>query len=134
MTPEQIQKEIDEIQEHPMFMTELPKNPEDNKYLSAIQSIKYEGKPEDVCLDLLAKSQEALKLYESKKNIESLKEAMFNICNAIDHVKDDNETSNKIKGDLYLHRGRIQNIVKNWGYAIQDLLKSKSFNEDLTDT
>ena len=134
MSQEQIQKEIEALQEHPMFMTELPKNPEDNVYLSALQSLKYEGKPEEVSQELLQKSKETLAIYITKKNIESLKESMFNICNALDHVRDDKETSYNVKAELFLQRGRIQLLVKNWGYAVKDLLDSKSFNENIPET
>jgi len=59
---------------------------------------------------------------------------MFNICNALDHVRDDKETSNNVKAELFLQRGRIQVLVKNWGYAVTDLLDSKSFNENIPET
>jgi hypothetical protein len=54
---------------------------------------------------------------------------MFNICSAIDHVKDDSTVPDKIKFDLYMFRVQIQLLVKNLGYAIEDL-KSALFYED----
>lgn len=54
---------------------------------------------------------------------------MFNICSAIDHVKDDSTVPDKIKFDLYMFRVQIQLLVKNNGYAIEDL-KSALFYED----
>lgn len=34
-------------------MTELPKDFKDNKHLLALQALQYEGKPEDVAIDLM---------------------------------------------------------------------------------
>lgn len=129
MTEEEIKKELEEFQNHPLFMTELPENPEENPYLATLQSLKYEGSPEEVARDLMEKSQEALKNYKSKKNFEQLKESMFYICNAIDHVKDDSTVPDVLKYDLYHYRTQIQLMIKNYGYAVEDL-KSALFYQD----
>ena len=121
MTEEEIKKELEELQSHPMFMTELPEKPEENPYLSALQALQYEGNPQDVAKELLEKSQEALNKYKSTKNFDYLRECMFYICNAIDHVKDDSTVPDILKYDLYYFRTQIQLLVKNYGYAIEDL-------------
>ena len=55
-TQEEIDKEIEELQSHPLFMTELPKDIENNKHLQALQALQYEGKPEDVALNLIVRT------------------------------------------------------------------------------
>jgi hypothetical protein len=132
MTEEEIKRELEELQSHPMFMTELPEKPEENPYLSALQSLQYEGNPEDVAKELMEKSQEALNKYKETKIFDYLKECMFYICNAIDHVKDDSTVPDVLKYDLYYFRTQIQLMVKNYGYAIEDL-KSALFYVDNDD-
>ena len=107
-----------------MFMTEMPENPEDNKYLQALQSLKFEGKPEDVAIEFLEKSKENLEKYKQSNKFPQLKEAMYYICNAIDHVKEDSTVPDWVKFDLYFHRSEIQLMVKNYGYTIDDLKSS----------
>ena len=60
LTEEEAKKEIEELQEYPMFMTELPENPEKNVYLQSFQSLQYEGKADEVGLDFLKSSEENL--------------------------------------------------------------------------
>jgi hypothetical protein len=129
MTEEEIKKELEEFQNHPLFMTELPENPQDNPYLATLQSLQYEGSPADVAKEFLEKSQEALENYKNSKNFEQLKECMFYICNAIDHVKDDSTVPDSLKYDLYHYRTQIQLMVKNYGYAVEDL-NSALFYQD----
>ena len=60
LTPEEAAKEIAELQEYPMFMTELPEHPEDNVYLQSFQALQYEGNADEVGLDFLKSSKENL--------------------------------------------------------------------------
>ena len=55
MSQEEIDRELEELQSHPLFMTEMPQNIENNIHLQSIQALQYSGKPEDVVLDLLVK-------------------------------------------------------------------------------
>jgi hypothetical protein len=121
MTEEEIKKELEEIQSHPMFMTEIPENIENNIAVQSLQALKYEGKPEDVAIELLDKSKEFLEKYKSTKNFLSLKESMYNICNSIEHVKEDSTVPDSVKFDLFFFRSEIQLMVKNYGYAVEDL-------------
>jgi len=132
MTEEEIKKELEEFQSHPLFMTEMPENPQDNIYLASLQSLQYEGNPADVSNELMEKSQVSLNKYKSTKNFEDLKESMFYICNAIDHVKNDSTVPDGLKYDLYAHRTKIQLMVKNYGYAVDDI-KSALFYLDNND-
>lgn len=56
---------------------------------------------------------------------------MYNICNAIDHVKEDSTVSDKTKHDLYMYRSTIQLMVKNQGYAIEDLKSALFYVDDI---
>jgi tetratricopeptide (TPR) repeat protein len=55
---------------------------------------------------------------------------MYYICNAIDHVKDDSTVPDHVKYDLYYFRSTLQLLVKNYGYAIDDLKYALFFNEN----
>ena len=120
LTEEEAKKEIEELQEYPMFMTELPENPENNVYLQSFQSLQYEGSPSQVGLDFLENSEENLEKYKKSKKFNDLKESMIDICNAIDHCEND-PTCDHIKFRLFYHRGKMQVMVKNWRYAVEDL-------------
>lgn len=113
-------------------MTSIPENAEDNKYLQALQALKFEGKPEDVALEFLEKSKEALEKYKSSDKFAQLKEAMYYICNAIDHVKEDSTVPDQVKFDLYFYRSEIQIMVKNYGHGVDDL-KSALFHVENDD-
>lgn len=127
MTEEEIQKEIADIQSYPLFMTQIPENPESNEQLQALQALKYEGEPDKVSMEFLEKSKESLKQYQSNKKFKDLKESMYTMCNAIEHVEND-EKCDHVKFTLYYSRSQLQIIVKNWGYAIQDLLQALKYD------
>jgi hypothetical protein len=129
MTEEEVRKELEEFDKHPLFMKEIPENIEDNKYLQALQAIKFEGTPDKIALENLEKSKECFEKYNQTKKFECLKETMYYICTAIDHVKDDSTVADQIKYDLYIHRAKLQFLVKNYGHAINDL-KSALFHKD----
>jgi len=59
MTEEEIRKELEELESHPLFMKEMPEHPEDNQYLQAIQALKFEDSPEEVAKEFWEKSKEA---------------------------------------------------------------------------
>ena len=130
LTEEEAQKEIAELQEFPLFMTELPEHPENNIYLQSFQALQYEGKPDEVGLDFLKSSKENLDKYKKTKKFNDLKEAMIDICNAIDHCENDPEC-NHIKFRIYYHRGTMQVMVKNWRYAVDDLSESIKYIKDM---
>ena len=141
LSEEEAKKEIEELQEFPMFMTELPEHPENNIYLQSFQSLQYEGKADEVGLDFLENSQENLEKYKKSKKFNDLKESMINICNAIDHCENDAECDH-IKFRLYYHRGKMQVMVKNWRYAVEDLsqgikfinnMNREEFNKELSE-
>ena len=126
LTEEEVKKELEELQSFPLFMTEMPKNPEENVHLVELQSLQYDGEPDKIALELLDKSIQELESYNNKKDFIDLRESMFDICNAIDHVEND-ESCDYIKFDLYYQRVQIQIMVKNWGYAVEDLLNAIKF-------
>ena len=130
LTEEEAKKEIEELQEYPMFMTELPENPEKNVYLQSFQSLQYEGKPDEVGLDFLKNSEENLEKYKKSKKFHDLKESMIDICNAIDHCEND-PSCDHIKFRLFYQRGKMQVLVKNWRYAVEDLTISIKFINSL---
>ena len=141
LTEEEAKKEIEELQEYPMFMTELPENPEKNVYLQSFQSLQYEGKADEVGLDFLKSSEENLEKYKKSKKFHDLKESMIDICNAIDHCEND-PSCDHIKFRIYYHRGKMQVMVKNWRYAVEDLtqgikfinsLNKEEFNKELNE-
>ena len=126
LSEEEAKKELEELQSFPLFMTEMPKNPEENVHLVELQSLQYDGEPDKIALELLDKSIQELESYNNKKDFIDLRESMFDICNAIDHVEND-ESCDYIKFDLYYQRVQIQIMVKNWGYAVEDLLNAIKF-------
>ena len=130
LSEEEAQKELAELQEFPLFMTELPEHPENNIYLQSFQALQYEGKADEVGLDFLKSSKEYLDKYKKSKKFNDLKEAMIDICNAIDHCEKDEEC-NHIKFRLYYHRGTMQVMVKNWRYAVEDLSESIKYIKDM---
>ena len=130
LSEEEAKKEIEELQEFPMFMTELPENPENNVYLQSFQSLQYEGKADEVGLDFLENSQENLEKYKKSKKFNDLKESMINICNAIDHCENDPECDH-IKFRLFYHRGKMQVMVRNWRYAVEDLSQGIKFIKNM---
>ena len=130
LSEEEAQKELAELQEFPLFMTELPEHPENNVYLQSFQALQYEGKADEVGLDFLKSSKEYLDKYKKSKKFNDLKEAMIDICNAIDHCEKDEEC-NHIKFRLYYHRGTMQVMVKNWRYAVEDLSESIKYIKDM---
>ena len=101
-------------------MTELPEHPEENVYLQSFQSLQYDGNPSQIGLDFLESSQENLKKYQKSKKFHDLKESMIDICNAIDHCEND-PSCDHIKFRIFFHRGKMQVMVKNWRYAVEDL-------------
>lgn len=48
---------------------------------------------------------------------------MLFICDAIDHLKEDQEVSPEMKYQIYFFRAGIHMMVKNYGYALADLIK-----------
>jgi len=46
---------------------------------------------------------------------------MIYICDAIEHLKEDKEVSPEMKYQIYFYRSGIHIMVKNYGYAIEDL-------------
>ena len=126
LTEEEVKKELEELQSYPLFMTEMPKNPEENVHLVELQSLQYDGEPDKIALELLDNSIKELESYNNKKDFIDLRESMFDICNAIDYVEND-ESCDYIKFDLYYQRVQIQIMVKNWGYAVEDLLNAIKF-------
>lgn len=132
LTEEEAQKEIAELQEFPLFMTELPEHPENNIYLESFQALQYEGKADEVGLDFLKSSQENLDKYKKSKKFNDLKESMIDICNAIDHCENDPEC-NHIKFRIYYHRGAMQVMVKNWRYAVEDLSDGIKYIKDMSE-
>ena len=139
LSEEEAKKELEELQEYPMFMTELPKHPEENVYLQSFQSLLYDGNPSQVGQDFLECSQENLEKYQKSKKFHDLKESMIDICNAIDHCEND-PTCDHINFRLFHQRGKMQVMVKNWRYAVEDLSKGihyinsknkEEFNQEL---
>ena len=126
LTEEEIQKEIEELQNYPLFMTEMPKNPEKNEHLIQLQSLQYEGNFDEVSLELLNKSKNDYENYLKSKNFKDLKESMINICNAIDHSKDE-KSCDYIQFSLFFQRSLLQILVKNWNYAIEDIKNAIKF-------
>jgi hypothetical protein len=55
---------------------------------------------------------------------------MYNICSAIDHVKDDGTVPDYLKFDLYMFRVGIQIMVRNMGYAIEDIKSALFYKDD----
>ena len=126
LSEEEAQKEIAKLQEYPMFMTELPEHPEENVYLQSFQALQYEGNADEVGLDFLKSSKENLEKYKKSKKFNDLKESMIDICNAVDHCEND-PICEHIMFRIFYHRGKMQVMVKNWRYAVEDLSQGIKF-------
>jgi hypothetical protein len=126
LSEEEAKKELEELQSYPLFMTEMPKNPEENEHLNELQSLQYDGQPDEIALELLEQSINELNNYNLKKDFIHLRESMYDICNAIEHVEND-ISCDYIKFDLYYQRVKMQILVKNWRYAVDDLLNAIKF-------
>lgn len=114
-----------------MFMKEMPENPEDNELLMALQALRYSGSADDVATEFMENSQKSLTLYKQTKQFKHLKEAMLFICDAIEHLKTDQEISKEMRYQIYFFRSGIHILVKNYGYAINDLKEAiKNFDKD----
>lgn len=137
LSVEETKKTMDEVLSHPLFMTEIPKDIEDNMYLKGIQAIKYDEEAEEIGKEALNLSKEKFEKYKKMKQFKYLKESMYEVSNAIDHCCNDSEVSGLVKRKLYIQRSDLNIHVKNWMYAIEDLEKalelsvSSSDNENL---
>jgi len=52
-TEEELKKEYEDLSNHPMFLTELPENPEENELIKAMQVLRFEGEADDVAKDFM---------------------------------------------------------------------------------
>lgn len=48
-----MKKDFEELSKHPLFLTDLPDNPEDNEMLRAMQALRFEGSSDDVASEFL---------------------------------------------------------------------------------
>ena len=162
LTEEETRERMEEVMKHPLFMTELPENIEDNKQLEAIQAIKYDDNSEEIGKSNLKESVKYFNQYVANKNkpnlennkdfninnknnmnnFNNLKNAMVIITNAIEHCIEDETVDLIIKTELLLQRSNINIYIKNYKYAIEDLtkcldiynIKNKTFKFDLIDS
>ena len=119
ISEEEARRELEELQSYPLFMTEMPSRPEENEHLQALQALKYEGDAANVAMEFYERAKKCFNDYNKMKTFKDLKEAMYTICNAIDHVGDD-VNCDYVKFDLFYLRAQMQEKVKNWGYAVDD--------------
>lgn len=136
LTEEETREQMEEVMQHPLFMTEIPENIEGNKYLEAIQAIKYDENPEEIAKSNLKKSSELLFDYKNKKKFRDLKESMVLITNAIDHCMEDETVSLSIKLKILIHRAEINHFIKNYKHSLDDIksgLKLTSQLKNLSD-
>ena len=120
LSEEEAKKELEELQSYPLFMTEMPEHPEENEKLQALQALKYEGDADVVAMEFYERAKKCFDDYLKKKQFKDLREAMYTICNAIDHVNGDTKADH-VKFELFYLRSKMQVLVKNWGYAVNDL-------------
>lgn len=127
LSEEETRQQMEEVMNHPLFMTEIPKDIKGNQHLEALQAIKYEGEASDVGRDLYEQADKSLGLYRKTNKFAQLKEAMAHICNAIDHCLDDGTVLESFKLKALLFRARLNAMVKNFRYALDDLNKAILF-------
>lgn len=121
MTAEETQIQVDEIMQHPLFMTEIPEDITGNVHLEAIRAIKYEENSQNICDQGIELSESLLVKYLKSKDLKTLKECMLNIVNTIDHCILDKEVSIQSRISSLFFRIKLNMMLKNWSYSIEDL-------------
>ena len=74
-TEEEVKKDFQELSNHPMFMTEIPDNCEDNVLLQSLQALRFDGSADDLANEFLVRNffyfrkiQKMLLIYMQKIN------------------------------------------------------------------
>ena len=130
LTEEETRTQMEEVLNHPLFMTEIPDKIENNPHLEALQAIKYDNDAEEIGKAGIAQSKDKFHSYKEKKQFKLLKESMYEVCNAIDHCVEDDTVDKETKRKLFVQRSDINIHIKNWTYAIEDLEKALHYSND----
>lgn len=133
LSEEETRQQMQEVLDHPLFMTTIPDKVEGNVHLEALQAIKYEDNPQNIAEQNLIQSKESFEKYIKFKKFKDLKESMLTICNAIDHCCSDPTVFNSSKVNLYLQRVELNLHLKNYKHAIEDLTKALEFYNNSKD-
>lgn len=121
LTEEETREQMEEVLNHPLFMTKAPDKIEGNVHLEALQAIKYDENPQSIAEQNYTQSKESFYKYTKGKRFLDLKESMLSVTNGIDHCLDESEVDITSKIDLLLQRSDLNMFVKNWKHAIDDL-------------
>lgn len=99
--------------EHPLFMSDLTVNPEENPVLSSLQNLLYDGTPEEVANDLKLQGNKHMALKTKKGYEEAVR---FYSQGMVPECPD------TVRAVLLGNRAQAQLELRNWGHALKDCL------------
>eukprot|EP01017_Pseudomicrothorax_dubius_P004223 TRINITY_DN107_c0_g1_i5.p1 TRINITY_DN107_c0_g1~~TRINITY_DN107_c0_g1_i5.p1 ORF type:complete len:330 (+),score=79.23 TRINITY_DN107_c0_g1_i5:195-1184(+) len=111
---DQFQQDLEYIQNHPLFMKEVPQDLESHPELKALQNIMFDDTPENIAAHMNVKGNEYYKRMNEGKHF--LKEAFRYYTEGIAQNCSNSETNAK----LYSNRAAIHMVAKNYRKAIED--------------
>jgi tetratricopeptide (TPR) repeat protein len=116
-TSKEWQLKVDALYSHPFFMTKSPdqKTLESNEHLKALQSLLYEGSPEEVAENFKNQGNECYRAGKAK-----YRDALYFYTRALEQ-KCSNDILNAV---LYANRAVINLELGNFRTTIEDCLKS----------
>ena len=115
-------RSIDEqLNETPFFMTELPKNMEDNVKLQALQALLYDGTPDECATNFKDQGNEAF-----KRGTTGYQDALTFYTKGIDQRPEDA----LLFAQLYSNRAAVHLALKNYGFAARDAALAISHNSE----
>lgn len=109
---ENIMREMDEV---PLFMTDLPDNLEENSALAALQALIFDGTPEEVAKNFKDQGNEAFKLGQKgyEDAIKYYSQGLEQKC-----------SDSVLNALLHLNRAAVHISSRNYGKALVDCLKA----------
>lgn len=67
MTAKETEEAFLDLQNHPLFMKDIPKDLEGHPELQALQNLQYDDTPENIAISLLEKGNEVMKAHPNQK-------------------------------------------------------------------
>ncbi|RUS20323.1 hypothetical protein BC937DRAFT_95475 [Endogone sp. FLAS-F59071] len=109
-------KEMDTI---PLFMTRLPEDADDNPMLSALQSLKYDGTPEEVAENFKNQGNDSFKQGKSgyQDAVKYYTQALETNCNDVSIIE-----------ACYANRAAVNLELQNYGMVLKDCAKCLGLN------
>ena len=121
-TKEELGKEIDDLQFHPLFAKDPQKMDKESKEYKALETLIYDEDDETLQENFYTQGNNILKKYILIKNPKKdeqkhyLREALFKYNEAIERKTENND----LKSKIYCNRAFVNLRLKNYGKAITD--------------